>query len=207
MAISILTRERRISSQRDAHIANPQSPLSLSQSSNLYFVSSSFSRSLIFETCSSNSSIRFPKSSIFVMISSLICWNRLCICASMDWTNVVSSSADCGPALESAMSAISCSHFSQRVREWSKERDDFFFPKGEKKELIEKKIKKTAVFTSEKNNLTISHACGKRRREREERRRRTKRTFAAVFCHVWRSEDASAEKTDGGERCVRFDCE
>ena len=74
--------------------------------------------------------------------------------------------------------------------------------------MRKKNKKKTAVFTSEKNNLTISHACGKRRREREERRRRTKRTFAAVFCHVWRSEDASAEKTDRGERFfVGFDRE
>jgi hypothetical protein len=72
--------------------------------------------------------------------------------------------------------------------------------------LIEKKIKKRQFFLlreKQSHNLT----CVWEKKTREERRRRTKRTFAAVFCHVWRSEDASAEKTDGGERCVGFDRE
>tara|TARA_B100001173_G_scaffold172174_1_gene148788 strand:- start:163 stop:471 length:309 start_codon:yes stop_codon:yes gene_type:complete len=68
---------------------------------------------------------------------------------------------------------------------------------------------KRLFFLLGKNNF-ISHLSFVTTRLRE---RRSERRGGEVFFvsrdkrrHVW-SEDASAEKTDWGERCVGFDCE
>ena len=62
--------------------------------------------------------------------------------------------------------------------------------------MIEKN-KKTAVFSSERKTISQSHMHVGKEDERERKEEEERKNFCRCFCHVWRSEDASAEKTDG----------
>ena len=57
----------------------------------------------------------------------------------------------------------------------------FSFPKGEKKELIEKKLKKTAVFSSERKTISQSHMHVGKEDERERKEEEERKELLPLF--------------------------
>jgi hypothetical protein len=78
----------------------------------------------------------------------------------------------------------------------------FSFPKGEKKELIEKKIKKTAVFSSERKTISQSHMHVGKEDERERKEEEERKELLPLFFVMSGGVRTRAQKRRMGERDV-----
>jgi hypothetical protein len=81
----------------------------------------------------------------------------------------------------------------------------FSFPKGEKKELIEKKIKKTAVFTSERKTISQSHMRVGKEDERERKEEEERKELLPLFFVMSGGVRTRAQKRRMGERDSLWD--